>query len=180
MHLAGTTLLAALFLVSATAGADEISDVFGNVSPNVHARLETLKAMESPAKVVEAVSLFREYSENEFAADARLKGHFIVLTGIVTNLSKAPRSGGPVIHLNGLPRELYAPKEVLAELFEVQLGEDKSGKPALVPAVSTASQVKKGWEAALQCKVNGKRGDFKVDVEQCLVLNLAPPQSAQR
>ncbi|HHH9444530.1 TPA: hypothetical protein ACP32N_006536 [Pseudomonas aeruginosa] len=157
-----------------TAFADDISEVFGNVPPPIRARLETLKNMGDRVKVNKAETLYQAYSTNEFAADKEFKDKYIVVAGVVTGLSRAPKSDQPVIHHNGLPLEMYYPQEVLAELFEVQLGKSSEGKPALQPATDRAALINKGQEAVMQCKVTGKYRDHCVAVDQCFVLQVNP------
>lgn len=173
------SLLLTSLLASGATVADEITDTFGNVDPAVRARLETLKAMRNPP-VVEAINLYSAYGSNEFAADKEFKGKYIVVAGIVTNLSKDRRSQQPVVHLNGLRKELYTPQEVLASLFEAQFAEGKDGNPVLVPPTDTAAQIRKGQEALLQCRVTGKQGNYFVGTDQCLVLQVDTPKQRQQ
>lgn len=129
------SLLLTSLLATGTTVADEITATFGNVDPAIRNRLETLKAMRNPP-VVEAINLYSAYGSNEFAADKEFKGKYIVVAGIVTNLSKDRRSQQPVVHLNGLPRDLYPPRRFSPACLRRSLRKVRMENPYLYPLLT--------------------------------------------
>jgi hypothetical protein len=99
---------------------------------------------------VGAVRLWRDYEENEVAADTRYKGQRLRVTGTVVNIER-DYQGRPVLHLfSGNP------------IFQTMATLDKADIPA-------AAQLKKGDQVSVRC-IGAGREMRMPQLERCLML----------
>jgi hypothetical protein len=99
---------------------------------------------------VGAVRLWRDYEENEVAADTRYKGQRLRVTGTVVGVEK-DYEGRPVLHLfSGNP------------IFMTMATLDKADIPA-------AAQLKKGDQVSVRC-IGAGREMRMPQLERCLML----------
>ncbi len=110
------------------------------------------EAVKSPDGVysIGAVRLWREYEENEVAADARYKGERLRVTGIIVSV-EGDFEGRPVLHLFGGNA-----------IFPTLATLDKADIPA-------AARLKKGDEVVVRC-IGGGREMRMPQLERCLML----------
>jgi hypothetical protein len=99
---------------------------------------------------VGAVRLWRDYEENEVAADTRYKGQRLRVTGTVVSVER-DYQGRPVVHLfSGNP------------IFMTMATLDKADIPA-------AAQLKKGDQVSVRC-IGAGREMRMPQLERCLML----------
>ncbi|HYF39212.1 MAG TPA: hypothetical protein VD930_05980 [Gemmatimonadales bacterium] len=96
------------------------------------------------------VRLWREYEENEVAADTRYKGQRLRVTGIVVNIER-DYDGRPVLHLFG--GNAIFPTVVTLDKADLQ----------------GAAQLKKGDEVVVRC-IGAGREMRMPQLERCLML----------
>jgi hypothetical protein len=110
------------------------------------------EAVKSPDGVysIGAVRLWREYEENEVAADARYKGERLRVTGIIVSV-EGDFEGRPVLHLFGGNA-----------IFPTLATLDKADIPA-------AARLKKGDEVVVRC-IGAGREMRMPQLERCLML----------
>jgi putative nucleic acid binding protein len=110
------------------------------------------EAVKSPDGVysIGAVRLWREYDENEVAADLRYKGQRLRVTGIVVNIER-DYEDRPVLHLfGGNP------------IFPTVVRLDKADIPGV-------TRLKKGDEVVVRC-IGAGREMRMPQLERCLML----------
>ena len=110
------------------------------------------EAVKSPDGVysIGAVRLWREYEENEVAADTRYKGERLRVTGIIVSIER-DYEGRPVLHLFGGNA-----------IFPTLATLDKADIPA-------AARLKKGDEVVVRC-IGAGRELRMPQLERCLML----------
>lgn len=97
-----------------------------------------------------AVRLWREYEENEVAADIRYKGQRLSVTGTIVNIER-DYEGRPVLHLFGGNA-----------IFPIVATLNKADIPA-------AAQLKKGGQVVVRCIGAGRQLRMP-QLERCLML----------
>lgn len=112
-----------------------------------------------------ATQLYTEYNANEVAADAKYKGKWVQVRGLVFSVAK-DIAGKPYI---AFAADSYGVGQVHAALFDVQL-KDMTGKEFTVcTALEKAGAVKRGQKLMVECQ--GKGSIMGIPrLEQCLIL----------
>jgi hypothetical protein len=120
--------------------------------PSKQKTAQYAEPVKSPDGVysIGAVRLWREYDENEVAADTRYKGHRLSVTGTVVNIER-DYEGRPVLHLFG-GNAIFPTVATLNK--------------ADIPAVA---QLKKGDEVVVRC-IGAGREMRMPQLERCLML----------
>lgn len=141
-----TAVLAAFFVVSAAAaGVDLAVD-----SKKLKKRLEATGAGDLDS--YEAKRVFKDYQDNEVAADRKYKGKWFVVTGKVTDISKDFRDKPFLV----FAMDGYGVSSVRADLFDEQVcGVSKEKGVTSCSVLDRAAKLKKGQKIDLECKGGG-------------------------
>jgi hypothetical protein len=153
------TAIAASFTLSASAaGLDLQVD-----SRKLKKRLEETGSRDLDS--YEAKRIFKDYRENEVAADGKYKGKWFVVTGKVSEISKDFRDKPYLV----FAMDGYGMSNVRADLFEDQVcGASKEKGVTSCPATERAAKLKKGQSLDLECKGGGMVVKMPI-LRECLI-----------
>lgn len=142
---AAVAAFAAVSIPSFAAGIDLPVD-----SKKLKKRIEETGARDLDA--YDAKGIFKDYQDNEVAADGKYKGNWFVVTGKVSEISK-DFLGKPYLVF---AMDSYGVASVRADLFGDQVcGVSKEKGVTSCPAVDRAAKLRKGQKIDLECKGGG-------------------------
>ena len=141
-----TAVLAAFFVVSAAAaGLDIAVD-----SKKLKKRLEATGSGDLDSYEVKRI--FKDYQDNEVAADGKYKGKWFVVTGKISEISKDFRDKPYLV----FAMDGYGLSSVRADLFDDQVcGASKESGVKSCPVAERAARLKKGQKIDIECKGGG-------------------------
>lgn len=155
---AAVAAFAAVSIPSFAAGIDLPVD-----SKKLKKRIEETGARDLDA--YDAKGIFKDYQDNEVAADGKYKGKWFVVTGKVSEISK-DFLGKPYLVF---AVDNYGMANLRADLFSEQVcGVSKEKGVASCSAIDRAAKLKKGQKVDIECKGGGMT--MKVPVlRECLI-----------
>lgn len=151
--------LAASFALPAAAAALDLQVD----SRKLKKRLEETGARDLDS--YDAKRMFKDYQDNEVAADGKYKGKWFVVTGKVSEISKDYRDKPYLV----FSMDGHGISNVRADLFEDQVcSASKEKGVTSCPATERAAKLKKGQTIDLECKGGGMVVKVPI-LRECLI-----------